>query len=284
MCVDDLVCQGAEPLFFLDYISTGDGGPGPDGRAGGRGGRGVPPGGRRPPRRRDGRAPRGDEARASSTWSGSPSAWSSGTRCWARPGSEPGDVLIGLPSPGLRCNGYSLARHVLLRAVRPRPRRPGLARRSPSRWPTSCSGRRSSTPRRCGPPSPPRGTDGGVHAVAHITGGGFEGNVPRALPDGPGRVLDRGTWEVPPIFGEIRRLGNVADRRDGPGVQPRPGHGPGGRRRPRRRCARRPSAGPAVDADGGGPGRGRASAGVELVGPAFWSARRSDRRPGPAPA
>ena len=51
----------------------------------------------------------------------------------------------------------------------------------------------------------------GVHAVAHITGGGFEGNVPRALPDGMRAVIDRATWEVPPIFGEIRRLGNVAD-------------------------------------------------------------------------
>ena len=51
-----------------------------------------------------------------------------------------------------------------------------------------------------------------VHAVAHITGGGFEGNVPRALPhEGLRAVLDRGTWEVPPIFGEIRRLGYVAD-------------------------------------------------------------------------
>ncbi len=51
-----------------------------------------------------------------------------------------------------------------------------------------------------------------VHAVAHITGGGFEGNVPRALPrEGLRAVLDRGTWEVPAIFGEIRRLGHVAD-------------------------------------------------------------------------
>ena len=50
-----------------------------------------------------------------------------------------------------------------------------------------------------------------VHSVAHITGGGFEGNIPRALPDGCRAVLVRGTWEIPPIFTEIRRLGMVAD-------------------------------------------------------------------------
>ncbi len=48
--------------------------------------------------------------------------------------------------------------------------------------------------------------------MAHITGGGFDGNLPRALPDGARAVLDRDTWEVPPIFGEIRRLGQVTDR------------------------------------------------------------------------
>jgi phosphoribosylformylglycinamidine cyclo-ligase len=51
----------------------------------------------------------------------------------------------------------------------------------------------------------------GVHAVAHITGGGFAGNVPRALPAGLRAVIDRYAWEVPPIFSEIRRLGRVAD-------------------------------------------------------------------------
>jgi phosphoribosylformylglycinamidine cyclo-ligase len=51
-----------------------------------------------------------------------------------------------------------------------------------------------------------------VHAAAHITGGGFEGNLPRALPSaGVRAVLDRGSWEVPAIFGEIRRLGHVDD-------------------------------------------------------------------------
>jgi phosphoribosylformylglycinamidine cyclo-ligase len=51
-----------------------------------------------------------------------------------------------------------------------------------------------------------------VHAAAHITGGGFEGNLPRALPDGTRAVLDRDTWVVPPIFGAIRRSGRVTDQ------------------------------------------------------------------------
>jgi len=50
-----------------------------------------------------------------------------------------------------------------------------------------------------------------VHAVAHVTGGGFEGNIPRALPGGCRAVLVRGSWDIPPIFTEIRRLGMVDD-------------------------------------------------------------------------
>jgi phosphoribosylformylglycinamidine cyclo-ligase len=53
-------------------------------------------------------------------------------------------------------------------------------------------------------------SSGGIHAVAHITGGGFVGNLPRMLPDGLKATLDRGSWEVPPLFNEIRRLGNVS--------------------------------------------------------------------------
>jgi phosphoribosylformylglycinamidine cyclo-ligase len=63
----------------------------------------------------------------------------------------------------------------------------------------------------CGEDSAVARTGPGVHAVAHITGGGFEGNIPRALPDGLRAVLDRGTWEVPGVFTEIRRLGRVTD-------------------------------------------------------------------------
>jgi len=50
-----------------------------------------------------------------------------------------------------------------------------------------------------------------VHAVAHITGGGFGGNIPRALPEGTRAVVERGSWTVPAVFGEIRRLGRVSD-------------------------------------------------------------------------
>ncbi len=51
----------------------------------------------------------------------------------------------------------------------------------------------------------------GVHAVAHITGGGLPGNVPRVLPAALDAVIERGSWAVPPIFAEIQRSGAVTD-------------------------------------------------------------------------
>ncbi len=57
-----------------------------------------------------------------------------------------------------------------------------------------------------------RGAVGGaLHACAHITGGGIVGNLPRALPDDLGAALQRSAWEEPPVFGEIQRLGPVAE-------------------------------------------------------------------------
>jgi phosphoribosylformylglycinamidine cyclo-ligase len=50
-----------------------------------------------------------------------------------------------------------------------------------------------------------------VHAVAHITGGGLPGNLPRVLAPGVDAVLDASTWKEPPIFGEIRRLGGISE-------------------------------------------------------------------------
>ncbi len=216
MCVDDLVCQGAEPLFMLDYISSGKVDPAQMAELVA----GVAEGCRR----------------VGATLLGGEMAEHPGAM---KPGEfelvgfavgvverdealgshlvRAGDVLIGLASPGLRCNGYSLARLVLAPHGGPSleaPAWPGadvslgdeLLRPSVIYTPAvravldACGGDSS-----VGPEGP------GVHAVAHITGGGFEGNIPRALPEGLRAVVSRGTWEVPRIFGEIRRLGGVTD-------------------------------------------------------------------------
>ena len=205
MCVDDLVCQGAEPLFFLDYISSGAVDPVQMAELVS----GVADGCRQ----------------VGATLLGGEMAEHPGVM---KPGEfdlvgfavgvvdradllgparvREGDVLIGLTSPGLRCNGYTLARHVLLE-------RAGLTLDSPA-WPGSPSTVADElmlpsviyTP---GVRAAIAAAD--VHAAAHITGGGFAGNIPRALPEGLGVVVDRGTWPVPGIFTEIRRLGHVAD-------------------------------------------------------------------------
>ena len=209
MCVDDLVCQGAEPLFVLDYISTGMVDPTQMAELVA----GVADGCRQ----------------AGAALLGGEMAEHPGVM---KPGEfdlvgfavgvverdealgshrvRPGDVVIGLASPGLRCNGYSLARQVLME-------RAGVALTAPA-WPGASVSMADELLRPSVIYSPAvraalgisGGADGpGIHAVAHITGGGFEGNVPRALPDGLRAVLDRGTWEVPAIFGEIQRLGPV---------------------------------------------------------------------------
>ncbi len=205
MCVDDLVCQGAEPLFFLDYIAVGKLDPDhieqlvrgvAEGcRAAGcaliGGEMAEHPGAMEPGEfdlvgfavgivERD-QIITGDHVRA-------------------------GDVLIGLPSPGLRSNGYSLARRVLLddghRALDA---------------PAFTGSHRSLADELLLPSvvyapavlATARVVD--VHGVAHITGGGLPGNLRRVLSDKVNAVVDRSTWEVPRLFGEIQRLGNISD-------------------------------------------------------------------------
>jgi phosphoribosylformylglycinamidine cyclo-ligase len=114
-----------------------------------------------------------------------------------------GDKLIGLPSDGLHTNGYSLARHILFdeRGMKPDDPLPGtgdsvarsLLRRHRMYLPLVAPGLRSLP----------------VHAMAHITGGGIPGNLPRVLPAGLRARVDRRAWEVPPIFRAIQRAGTV---------------------------------------------------------------------------
>jgi len=205
MCVDDLVCQGAEPLFFLDYISTGA--VEPDRMADLVAG--VAEG-----CRQVGAALLGGEM-AEHAGIMEPGEFDlvgfavgvvDQERVLGSARVRPGDVLVGLPSPGLRCNGYTLARHVLLE-------RAGRALDAPA-WEGAdvTLGDELLRPSVIYTPAV-RAAIGAadVHAVAHVTGGGFGGNIPRVLPDGARAVLERGTWDVPAIFGEIRRLGRVAD-------------------------------------------------------------------------
>jgi phosphoribosylformylglycinamidine cyclo-ligase len=117
-----------------------------------------------------------------------------------------GDVLVGLASPGLRANGYTLARHVLLE-------RAGLGLDDPA-WP----GAEHSLADELLRPSVVYArvvlaavASGAVQAAAHITGGGITGNLPRVLPPACDAVVERGRWSTPMVFSEIQRLGDVDD-------------------------------------------------------------------------
>ena len=118
-----------------------------------------------------------------------------------------GDVLIGLPSSGLHTNGYTLARRVVPPETWDEPmpdggRTIGEALLEPHRSYLDELRLLRRALRE-------RGSD--VGAMAHITGGGWEGNIPRTLPAGLGVEVQTGSWPVPPIFTLIQERGDIAD-------------------------------------------------------------------------
>ena len=119
------------------------------------------------------------------------------------PAMQPGDVVLGLPSSGMHTNGYSLARRVFtgypLDTVFPEL---GEALVDALLRPHRCYLRELQTLREYPGIS--------IKGIAHITGGGFEGNIPRILPPGIQAVIETGSWQVPPLFELLARLGNVA--------------------------------------------------------------------------
>jgi phosphoribosylformylglycinamidine cyclo-ligase len=205
MCVDDLVCVGAEPLFLLDYIATGAVDPARIASVVS----GVHEG-----CRQAGCALIGGETAEHAVVMAPDELDLAGfavgiVEQGTQMGPErvgAGDAVVGLPSPGLRSNGYTLARHVLLE-------RAGLALDAPA-W----EGAGHSVADELLRPSviyapavlAVRAALGdALHACAHITGGGIVGNLPRALPVALGARLYRSAWEEPRVFAEIERLGAV---------------------------------------------------------------------------
>ena len=114
-----------------------------------------------------------------------------------------GDVLIGSASSGLHANGYSLVRAALLDRYALDATPPDLGRPLADELLEPCV---IYTPEVLA-----FAKDGLVHAAAHITGGGFIENVPRALPPGLGATIRSGSWPEPPIFGLLRRVSGASE-------------------------------------------------------------------------
>lgn len=205
MCVDDLVCQGAEPLFFLDYISVGR---------------------LDPERIKDIVSGVAEGCRqAGCALIGGEMAEHPGVmepgefdlvgfavgvvdrdRILSADRVEVGDLLIALPSPGLRSNGYSLARRLLLEvAGRSLDDRAWDDAHAPT---VADELLRPSVIYAPAVRSMERHVE--VHAVAHITGGGLPGNLNRALPSKADALIDPSTWAWPQIFTELQRIGDVS--------------------------------------------------------------------------
>ena len=200
MCVNDLVCQGAEPLFFLDYFATGK-------LSVDEGARVV-----------EGIA-RGCKAAGCALIGGEtaemPGMYHDGdfdlagfavgamNRGAALPsGVAAGDVLLGLASDGVHSNGYSLVRKVAEHA--------GLGWADKAPFADTTLGEALLVPTRLYvKPALAAIRAGGVHALAHITGGGLTENLPRVLPADLGADIDLGAWSLPPVFAWLAQAGGI---------------------------------------------------------------------------
>lgn len=192
MCVNDLVCQGAEPLFFLDYFATGrlsvdHAAKVIEGIAEGcvRSGCALIGG---ETAEMPGMYEDGDFDLAGFAVG----AMERGADLPA--GVKEGDVLLGLASDGVHSNGYSLVRKVVELS--------GLGWDADCPWaPGQSLGANLLTPTRLYVKQALAAVkEGGVHALAHITGGGLTENLPRVLPEGLGATIDLTSWDLPPVF------------------------------------------------------------------------------------
>ncbi len=203
MCVNDLVVQGAEPLFFLDYYATGK----LDPEAAAAVVKGIAAG-----CVAAGCALLGGEtaempglyARGDYDLAGFAVGAAERGRLLPRD-VYPGDAVFGLPSSGVHSNGYSLVRRIVQRA--------GLAWNATAPFaPDLNLAKALLTPTRIyvKPLLAALKATPHIAALAHITGGGFPDNLPRVLPEGLGVALDLSAFNVPQVFRWLAATGEVA--------------------------------------------------------------------------
>ncbi len=202
MCVNDLVCQGAEPLFFLDYFATGkleldQATRIIEGIAAGCAASGCALIG-------------GETAEMPGMYhDGDFDLAGFAVGAMERGADLPadvaeGDVLLGLASDGVHSNGYSLVRRIVDLS--------GLTWADPAPFADANLGAALLAPTRLYVKQALAAVRaGGVHALAHITGGGLTENLPRVLPEGLGAQIDLGTWTLPPVFGWLAQTGGMAE-------------------------------------------------------------------------
>jgi len=212
-CVNDALAMGAEPLFFLDYFATSEIDPAVFSRV---------VGGMADACARCGAALLGGETAEM------PGMYAPGTYDLAGflVGAVPrdkvlgpervreGDALIGIPSTGLHTNGYSLAREICARVAASQggsltdvltSERSELGGHSLGEALLAIHRPYLREFRALRDAAP-------IRAIAHLTGGGWEGNLPRALPEETAALIDRDAWEIPPLFTLLAEFGGVAEQ------------------------------------------------------------------------
>ena len=204
-CVNDILVQGARPLFFLDYLAIGE----LDGDV-------VPAvvGGVSRACRENSCALLGGEtaqmpdfyAEGEYDLAGFVVGVVERERIIDGSAVRPGDRLIALRSSGLHTNGYTLARTIVFDRMRL-----GVDDDFPGEA-ASAADVLLRVHRSYLAPLWPLLEKGWVNAMAHVTGGGIEGNLPRVLPDGLGARIDCGSWRVPNLFLQLADAGGVAMR------------------------------------------------------------------------
>ena len=205
MCVNDILVHGAEPLFFLDYYATGK----LSARDGAEVVSGIAEG-----CRQAGCALLGGETAEM------PSVYAAGEfdlagfavgvverkRILDGKAVRTGDALIGLSSSGLHSNGFSLARKVVFERMKKR-----IISRVPE-WGTTVADELLRPTRIYVRPVLSLSRNIRIRGMAHITGGGMSGNIPRALPPGLVAIVERGAWTMPPVFPTLVGAARLSER------------------------------------------------------------------------